>query len=88
MVSKTFVGRKVEFEKLEEYLTGVLQNKKGNVTFITGEAGSGKTRLVKEFRDNALAKESKMRSLHMLHVTNVLVQATLMLHLVFWLVSC
>ena len=26
MVSKTFVGRKFEFEKLEEYLTDVLQN--------------------------------------------------------------
>lgn len=62
MDNKTLVGRKVEFEKLEEYLTKVLQNKKGNVTFITGEAGSGKTRLVKKFRDNALAKESKITS--------------------------
>lgn len=28
MVSKTFVGREYELEKLEEYLTDVLQNKK------------------------------------------------------------
>lgn len=61
MVSKTFVGREAELKKLEEYLNGVLQNKKGNVTFITGEAGSGKTILFEKFRNNALAKESNMR---------------------------
>lgn len=61
MVSKTFVGRKVEFEKLEEYLTGVLQNKKGNVTYITGEAGSGKTELVEQFKNNVLTKGYKIK---------------------------
>lgn len=61
MVSKTFVGRKFEFEKLEEYLIGVLQNKKGNVTFITGEAGSGKTELVEQFKNNVLTKDNKIK---------------------------
>lgn len=62
MVSKTFVGRTSELKKLEEYLAGVLKNKKGSVTFITGETGSGRTTLVEEFRrDNALAKEYNMR---------------------------
>jgi predicted ATPase len=61
MVSKTFVGREYELEKLEKYLTDVLQNKKGNVTFITGEAGSGKTELVEQFASKALGKNSGIR---------------------------
>lgn len=61
MVSKTFVGREYELEKLEEYLTDVLQNKKGNVIFITGEAGSGKTELIEQFRSKALDKYSEIR---------------------------
>jgi predicted ATPase len=62
MVRKTFVGRKFEFEKLEEYLTDVLQNKKWNLTFITGESGSGKTELVEQFKNNVLNKDSKIRT--------------------------
>lgn len=61
MVSKTFVGRKFEFEKLEAYLTDVLQNKKGNVTFITGEAGSGKTVLAEHFTTKVSKKYSEIR---------------------------
>jgi len=61
MASKTFVGREYELEKLEEYLTDVLQNKKGNVIFITGEAGSGKTELIEQFRSKALDKYSEIR---------------------------
>ena len=48
MTQTTFIGRKSELERLEEYLEkangGQLQ-----VAFIAGEAGSGKTSLVGEF---------------------------------------
>lgn len=61
MVSKTFIGRKFELEKLEAYLAEVLQRKKGNVTFITGEAGSGKTVLAKHFTTRVSKKYSEIR---------------------------
>lgn len=61
MVSKTFVGRKKELEKLEKYLTYVLQNKKSNVTFITGEAGSGKTELVEQFASKVSNEHPEIR---------------------------
>ena len=62
MVRKTFVGRNFEMEKLEQYLTDVLQNKKGSVTFITGEAGSGKTELVEQFKSKTLSEYTEIRS--------------------------
>ena len=61
MVSKTFVGREYELEKLEKYLTDVLQNKKGNVTFITGEVGSGKTELIEQFASKVLNEHPEIR---------------------------
>jgi tetratricopeptide (TPR) repeat protein len=61
MVSKTFVGREYELEELEKYLTDVLQNKKGNVTFITGEVGSGKTELVQQFASKVLNEHPEIR---------------------------
>src|SRR5512141_1706322 len=48
MPQNTFIGRKAELQRLEEYLEkandGQLQ-----VAFIAGEAGTGKTALVEEF---------------------------------------
>ena len=61
MVSKTFVGREYELEELEKYLTDVLQNKKSNVTFITGEAGSGKKELVQQFASKVLNEHPEIR---------------------------
>jgi len=43
-----FVGRKVELDVLEGWLQGVIAGK-GRVGFVTGEAGSGKTALAREF---------------------------------------
>ncbi len=47
-----FVARENEITQLEEYLSKALSNK-GRVVFITGEAGSGKTALVREFSQRA-----------------------------------
>lgn len=43
-----FVAREKELEKLAESLKAALQGK-GQVLFVTGEAGSGKTALIQEF---------------------------------------
>lgn len=43
-----FVARKIELERLNTYLEQSLSGK-GQVVFITGEAGSGKTALIQEF---------------------------------------
>jgi adenylate cyclase len=47
-----FVGRKDELGKLESFLKKVLAGN-GQVTFVKGEAGSGKTALVQEFARRA-----------------------------------
>ena len=43
-----FVGREQELTKLEQYLKQAIRGK-GSTIFISGEAGTGKTRLTKEF---------------------------------------
>ncbi len=43
-----FVARKKELDQLNEFLTSAVSGK-GRVAFVTGEAGSGKTALVREF---------------------------------------
>jgi tetratricopeptide (TPR) repeat protein len=50
------VGRKSELEKLEKFLDLALKGK-GTTVFISGEAGSGKTRLITEFLENAKKKD-------------------------------
>ncbi|MEW5759502.1 MAG: AAA family ATPase, partial [Candidatus Thermoplasmatota archaeon] len=55
-----FVGRVSEFKELTSYLDELV-SEKGNVVFITGEAGVGKTRLVHELGDRA--KELEIRFL-------------------------
>ena len=55
-----FVGRKQEFEEIQQFLDCAI-NGKGTTIFISGEAGSGKTRLVAEFLE--LAK--KVHSMHL-----------------------
>ena len=50
------VGRKSELEMLEQFL-GLSLKGKGTTVFISGEAGSGKTRLITEFLENAKKKD-------------------------------
>jgi ABC-type oligopeptide transport system substrate-binding subunit/DNA-binding SARP family transcriptional activator len=52
--TSVFVGREPELAQLHSYLEGVLAGR-GQVAFITGEAGSGKTALVEEFARRAQA---------------------------------
>lgn len=47
-----FVAREIELERLNIFLDKSLSGK-GQVVFITGEAGSGKTALIQEFARNA-----------------------------------
>jgi DNA-binding SARP family transcriptional activator len=46
---KEFVGRRNSLALLQEKLIGILTGKTGNVHFISGEAGSGKSWLTREF---------------------------------------
>jgi tetratricopeptide (TPR) repeat protein len=48
LADPVLVGREREFEELQHHLDLAIQGK-GTTVFISGEAGSGKTRLVKEF---------------------------------------
>jgi tetratricopeptide (TPR) repeat protein len=50
------VGRKNELEELEQLLDLAFKGK-GRTVFISGEAGSGKTRLITEFLENARKKD-------------------------------
>jgi tetratricopeptide (TPR) repeat protein/KaiC/GvpD/RAD55 family RecA-like ATPase len=43
-----FVGREKELQELEEFLNSAIEGK-GHTIFVSGEAGSGKTRLSREF---------------------------------------
>ena len=49
------VGREKEFEKLQQCLDNAIE-RKGNTVFVSGEAGSGKTRLINEFLNTAKQK--------------------------------
>jgi tetratricopeptide (TPR) repeat protein len=48
LAEPVLVGRERELEKLQKYLKSAVEGK-GETVFISGEAGSGKTRLLKEF---------------------------------------
>jgi len=50
-----FVGREKELKQLESYLSSIIQGN-GKTVFLFGEAGSGKSRLVKEFVARAKKK--------------------------------
>jgi sugar-specific transcriptional regulator TrmB/tetratricopeptide (TPR) repeat protein len=50
------VGREREFKELQQILESVIRQN-GQTVFILGEAGSGKTRLAKEYINNAKQKE-------------------------------
>lgn len=57
--SDRFVGRQHELEQLEAYLRQALEDE-GQVCFVTGEAGSGKTALVHAFTDQAQQKHPEL----------------------------
>ena len=57
--SPVFVGRGVELSRLNTALNCAIAGQ-GNICFITGNAGSGKTALVGEFTHQALAKNKKL----------------------------
>ena len=48
LADPVLVGRDRELEELKRYLNSAFEGK-GATVFISGEAGSGKTRLVQEF---------------------------------------
>jgi len=50
------VGRERELEELQRFLDGILEGE-GTAVFISGEAGSGKTRLAEEFLKQVKAKD-------------------------------
>ena len=55
LVEPVLVGRELELEELMRYLDSVIEGK-GSTVFISGEAGSGKTRLTREFLKAAIEK--------------------------------
>jgi Cdc6-like AAA superfamily ATPase len=56
MEEQVFVGRERELEELKGYLDKTLASQ-GQVCFIAGQAGSGKTALVRQFMQQALAAD-------------------------------
>ena len=52
MIEQMFVARERELEQLDEFLDKTLAGQ-GQVCFMTGEAGAGKTALVTEFARRA-----------------------------------
>jgi len=54
-----FVGRREELQLLENYLQNALM-KKGQIAFITGDSGSGKTALLSEFTRRSLKAYPKL----------------------------
>jgi tetratricopeptide (TPR) repeat protein len=56
MVEELFVGRQVELQALDGFLRRTLAGQ-GGICFITGQAGSGKTALVRQFMQQALAAD-------------------------------
>ena len=55
LAEPVLVGRELELEELTRYLDSVIEGK-GSTVFISGEAGSGKTRLATEFLNGAKQK--------------------------------
>lgn len=56
MQEQIFVGRQRQLEELNEHLRKALDGH-GQVCFVTGEAGAGKTALVRQFVQQAFARE-------------------------------
>jgi len=56
LVEPALVGREHEFEELQQYLELAVKGK-GTTVFVSGEAGTGKTRLVNEFLNFARQKK-------------------------------
>ena len=54
-----FVGRNAELDALRGYLAEALSGR-GQIRFVTGEAGSGKTALVHHFVQQALATDPNL----------------------------
>jgi DNA-binding SARP family transcriptional activator len=54
-----FVAREQELAQLEEHLTGALSGH-GRVVFISGEAGQGKTALLRQFANRAQVAEASL----------------------------
>lgn len=52
LAEPVLVGRERELQELQRYLESVVEGK-GTTVFISGEAGSGKTRLTTEFLNRA-----------------------------------
>jgi adenylate cyclase len=59
MTDQVFVGREQELTQLWEFLDRAIDSQ-GQVCFVTGEAGSGKTALVTEFARRAQEKHSDL----------------------------
>jgi tetratricopeptide (TPR) repeat protein/KaiC/GvpD/RAD55 family RecA-like ATPase len=55
LAEPAFTGREQELQKLEFFLNSIIQGK-GETVFISGEAGSGKSRLTREFLNIAKQK--------------------------------
>ena len=55
LAEPVLVGREREFKELMRCLVSALEGK-GNTVFVSGDAGSGKTRLAREFLDAARGK--------------------------------
>lgn len=59
--SETFVGRKPEINRMHHVLEDVLDGN-GRVLFVAGEAGSGKTMLIREFVQQAQVRHGSLVS--------------------------
>jgi tetratricopeptide (TPR) repeat protein len=56
LAEPVLVGRERELEELKRYLDSAIEGK-GTTVFVSGEAGTGKTRLVNEFLNSAKQKK-------------------------------
>jgi len=56
LAEPVLVGRERELEELQRYLELAIEGK-GTIVFVSGEAGTGKTRLVNEFLNSAKQKK-------------------------------
>jgi adenylate cyclase len=56
---QVFVGREQQLAELETYLDRALSGT-GQICFISGQAGTGKTALVRHFLQGALAKDAEL----------------------------
>ena len=61
LVEPIFVGRELELKELQTYLSSAIKGK-GNTVFISGEAGTGKTRIINEFLKTAKEKKIALLS--------------------------